>query len=392
MARTPVNTDGLRLGEHRPGAVLVLTTLSLMAIGLVVVYSATATVAEPGVWYARSTIRQVLFAGVAALLLLVGGKLDYRWLAARWRGVPIVAAALLAVSIISAVLVYVPGIGHAVGGYRRWIRLGPDQYGIGFQPSELLKLALPIFLAAWLTGRDTAVRSVRRVFLPAVALIGLCVGLVVTEDFGTAAVISVSATATLLIVGVPWPAIASLAPVAAAGFYVMVVRVPHRWARMTAITDVWSTSNRSAYQPRQSLLAILSGGWLGKGPGCGTVKLGYLPEDSTDFVFSILCEEWGFIGAAALLGLWLLWIVRAWQSSSDATDRFGRVLAGVLGFTIALQVVLHVGIATVALPPTGMSMPFVSAGGTSLVLMAAAAAIITSVAAHRQARVGIRHD
>ena len=115
------------------------------------------------------------------------------------------------------------------------------------------------------------------------------------------------------------------------------------------------------------------------------MKLGYLPEDSTDFVFSALCEEWGFVGGAAMLVLWILWMCWAWRIASRSADRFGRVLAGAMGFTIALQAALHVGVDTVVLPPTGMSLPFVSAGGTSLLLMAAATALIVSVSAHPKA-------
>jgi cell division protein FtsW len=152
------------------------------------------------------------------------------------------------------------------------------------------------------------------------------------------------------------------------------------------MNEVWSPDNATAYQPRQSLLAILSGGWFGKGIGSGTLKLGFLPEDSTDFIFSALCEEWGVVGALVLLGVLILWIRHAWQISLEAPDRFGQVLAAGLGFLIAAQALLHIGVDTVVLPPTGMSMPFVSAGGTSLVLMAGAVALIVSVSARRNVK------
>ena len=388
MARKPVQTSRLPLADNRPGRSLILATLCLIALGVVIVYSATATVTEPGHWYARSTIRHMLFAILAATVVLVGWRLDYRWLLGSDRRGPVVAGVLLALAVLTAVLVFVPGIGREVGGYHRWIRFGPSQFGLGFQPSELIKLALPIFLIAWLARAEESVRSFTRVFLPAAGLIGLCVGLVITQDFGTATLIGLTGVATLLLVGVPWLYVCSLFPVAGAGFCLFVMNSPHRWARMTAMLEVWSTSNPSAYQPRQSLLAILTGGWFGKGPGCGTVKLGYLPEDSTDFLFSSLCEEWGFIGAAVLMGLWALWMCRAWQSASLAPDRRGRLLAGALGFMIALQAVLHIAVDTVALPPTGMSLPLVSAGGTSLLLMAGATALIVSVSARRTPATG----
>ena len=385
MARMPVQTNRLRVSDNSSGRALLLATVSLVVMGVVVVYSATATVSDPGAWYARTTVRQMVFALVAIGMLMIGWRVDFRWLKPRDGRRPLRTGMILVVAMIAALLVFVPGIGRSVGGYHRWIRVGPTQYGIGLQPSELIKLALPIFLAAWLTRKSVDIKSFRNVFIPAIGLIGLCVALVVTQDLGTAVVIAVSAGATLLLVGVPWAYLLSVVPLAGGAFYALVVCSPHRWARITAMFDVWSTSNPSAYQPRQSLLAILTGGWFGKGAGYGTVKLGYLPEDSTDFVFSALCEEWGFVGGAAMLALWALWMWWAWRIASRSADRFGRVLAGAMGFTIAMQAALHVGIDTVVLPPTGMSLPFVSAGGTSLLLMAAATVLIVSVSAHPKA-------
>ena len=383
MARTPDKPHAMPLARNRTGRVVILTSLSLLALGVVMVHSATSSVVEPGAWYARSTIRHMIFAAAAAMVLLVAWRIDYRRLIGGERNRPVVAGCLLALALICAVLVFIPGIGRSVGSDFRWIRIGPFRYKIGLQPSELIKIALPVFLAAWLARAGADVRSFRKVFIPAMLLIAVCVGLVVTQDFGTAAIIGVSAVATLALAGAPWHYLMALAAPAAGAFYALVMRSPARWARITAMMDVWSTSNPSAHQPRQSLLAILTGGWLGKGPGAGTLKLGYLPEDSTDFIFSALCEEWGFVGGAVLMGLWVVWICSAWQSALESRDRFGRLLAGSLGFMIVLQAILHVAVDTVALPPTGMSMPFVSAGGTSLLLTAAGAALIVSVSSRR---------
>jgi len=360
-----------------------VTTLALMAVGVVMVHSAMASVSPPGAWYARLDVRHWLFAAAAAILLLLGWLADYRYLAGRRGRAPLLAGAGLCAALVCGALVFVPGAGRSVGGYHRWIRVGPSQFGIGFQPSELIKIALLVFLAAWLSRPGRQVRSFGKVFAPAVLLIGLCVGLVVTQDFGTAVIIGVSAAAALLLAGVPWTYLMSLLPLGAAGFYAFVYRSPHRWARMTAVVDVWTNKSPSAYQPRQSLLAVLTGGWFGKGPGQGTLKLGFLPEDSTDFIFSALCEEWGFVGAMVLLGLLILWIRHAWQIALESGDQFGRVLVGSLGFLIGFQAVLHIAVDTVALPPTGIALPFVSAGGTSLMLMAAATAMIVSVSARR---------
>jgi cell division protein FtsW len=283
------------------------------------------------------------------------------------------------------VLVYVPGIGHVKNGARRWIRIGPGAYSIGFQPSELLKVALVVFLAAWLTREKTDVKSFVRTFLPAIALVGAGVGLVVVEDFGTGLIIATAAVLTMWLAGVPVLYLLSLVPPGAGAFYVLIMRNPYRLQRIQAMLDPWSTDNISSYQAGQSLMALLKGGWLGCGLGRGTRKLGFLPEDSTDFIFAVFCEEWGFVGAALLMGLLGAWIFCARLAALRSGDRFGRVLAGALGATIALQALLHIAVVQVALPPTGIQFPFVSAGGTLLLLMSAAAAMMVSVTAHAPA-------
>jgi cell division protein FtsW len=379
-----------KLASHVPftwqansaGLGLMLATLSLLALGVVMVHSAVASVAEPGLWYARRDVRHTIFALGAVLVLLGAWRLDYRRLVGR-RRVPILPACLLAAALLCALLVYVPTVGRAVGGKYRWIRIGPAEYGIGFQPSELIKLAVVVFLAGWLTRRATDVRSFRRTFLPAMLLTLVCVGLVVREDLGMAALIGAGAVATMFLAGVPWHYLLTLLPPAAGGFYVFVVRDPERWRRITAMIDPWCTSNPSAYHARQSLLAVMTGGYFGRGLGHGMLKRGYLPEGPTDFIFSVFCEEWGLLGALLLVGLVLMWMWHARRAALRAGDDFGRTLAGSLGFLIAFQAVLHIAVDLVAAPPTGIGCPFVSAGGTRLIATAVATALILSVTAHR---------
>ncbi len=383
MTRTSKPLGPLPLRANPPGQGLILTSLALLALGVVMVHSALASVREPGVWYARADIRHTIFAALAVLAMTTLWRVDYRFLNTGTR-LPIVPAAVLAVAIICGLLVFVPGIGKSVGGQARWLRVGPAQYAIGFQPSELIKVALVVFLATWLARPLTDKRAFGTTFIPAAGLIGLCIAVVITQDFGAAVIIALAAVATLMLAGVPWHHLASLIPPAAGAFYLLVVRSPHRWQRITAMLDPWSTTNPSAYQPRQALLAIMTGGWWGKGLGAGMQKLGYLPEDSTDFIFSVYCEELGFLGAVLLVALLLLWIWQARKAVAAAGDELGRVLAGSLGFLVAVQAVLHVAVDTGTAPPTGASLPFVSAGGTALLLVAGAVALMISVTAHRQ--------
>lgn len=387
MSREEAELRRVPLGANGTGQGLLLVTLSMLALGVIMVHSAVASVAHPGPWYARVDVRHTVFAALALMVLSVCWRVDYHWLG-RGRGLPWLAVAGLAVALACAPLVYVRGIGYAVGGCHRWIRVGPAQYKMGFQPSELLKLALVIFLAAWLTRKNVNPRHLLKSVLPALLLVGGCAGLIAKEDLGTGVVIAVSALVTLLLAGVPWYYLASLIPPGVWGFWQYVTQSPRRIERFTAMIDPWTSTSPSAYQPRQSLTSILSGGWTGRGLGRGLNKLGYLPEDSTDFIFATFCEEWGFAGAMLLMGLVLMWLWHARRAAVKASDRFGQVLAGGLGFVIAVQMVLHIAVDLVAAPPTGMSLPFISAGGTALVIFSAAAALMISVTARRPVGAG----
>jgi cell division protein FtsW len=243
-----------------------------------------------------------------------------------------------------------------------------------------------VFLAAWLTRPQANPRSIVSFVLSA-AVAGGCIGLVITEDFGMAVVIAISAGVVMFLAGVPWY---YLLPTAAggvtAGWY-MITNSAYRMQRVMAVVDPWSETNPSAYQARQSLTAILSGGWYGMGLGGGVQKLGFLPEDSTDFIFASFCEEWGVRGALLVMALLLAWMWQCRRTSARAPEPFGRVLAGALGAMIAVQALLHIAVNMVVLPPTGIGMPFVSAGGTSLLLMAFAASLVVSVSARASQRI-----
>ncbi len=391
MARTPTNKNTvLPLAANGPGQWLMVTTLALLAVGTVMVHSAVASVVEPGKWYARVDYRHTVFAILAAVVLVTLWRANYKFF--DWgKRLPWPAAAMLVLALVLGALVYVPGIGHSVGGYHRWIRIGPRQYSIGFQPSELIKFALIVFLAAWLSRRGKNIRSFHKTLIPAVLIILACVGMVITEDFGTAVLIAIAGGVTLLLAGVPWYQLGALVITGGGAGCALIMSSPRRVARFTALMDPWSLDNPASYQARQSIIAIASGGWFGRGIGQGTSKLGYLPEDSTDFIFSVFCEEWGFCGAILLMGLVVVWIWQARRASLQgrkSAEGFATLLAGSLGFIIALQAVLHIAVDVVVAPPTGMSFPFVSAGGTALLTFAAATAMIISVSSRPEAEQG----
>ena len=372
----------IALRENSTGRGLMLVSFALLALGVVMVHSAVASVAQPGPWHRRVDVRHTIFAALALMVLLTAWRVNYRWLNAG-RRLPVPAAAMLAMALLCGCLVFVPGLGHAVGGRSRWIRLGYRQFSITFQPSELIKLAMLVFLAAWLSRPRTDVRSLSRTFVPAVGVILVCMAAVIGQDFGAGVLIGVLGLAVMLLAGADWFSLLPLAAGACGGFYFLVARDPRRWARIAAMLDPWSASNAAAYQPRQSIIAITSGGWFGRGVGNGISKLGFLPEDSTDFIFSVYCEEWGLIGAMLLLGLLLVWIWHARRAAVRTEDRFGALLAGSIGLLIAFQAIMHIAVDLVMIPPTGMGFPFVSAGGTRLLVMAADVALMVSATAHR---------
>ncbi len=377
------------LRENLTGQGLILTTLALMALGVVMVFSTAGVGGGSGLaWYERTHVRQAIFAAVAAVMLCVLWRVDYHRLTLRsgskpgWARVVLSPAALLLILAMAAsASVYIPGFGHEVGGDLRWIRYGP----VGFQPSEVLKIALLIALAAFLGRDDVNVRRFRRVFVPALALTGMSVALVVTQDFGTGAIIGITAAVVLLAAGVCLVYLLGLAPLGAAAFYLFVVRVPHRWARFEAMLNPADTTNRATYQPWQSIIAIASG-VEPAGLGGGVAKYGYLPENQTDFIFAIICNELGMLGAFLVIGLLLVWLFLAMRVAVRAPDRLGALLAGGLGFLIVFQSALHVAVNVGWAPPTGVSLPFVSAGGSSLLLMSVATAVIVSVSARRPGR------
>ena len=345
------------------------------------VHSAVASVAQPGEWYRRVDVRHTVFAGLAVVVLLTAWRVGFSWLnKGRW--LPIPAAVLLVLALVLGCLVFVPGLGHSVGGRTRWLRVVISPVSITFQPSELIKVAMVVFLAAWLSRERTDRRRELWAFLAAIVVILVCVGAVIGQDFGAGVLIVLIGGCVLLLAGAPWSLLLSLGALAGGGGYLMLAGSPHRWARIAAVIDPWSPTNPSAYQPRQSIIAIAGGGWFGKGLGNGISKLGFLPEDSTDFIFSVYCEEWGMVGAMLLLGLLLVWIWHARRAATRTENRFGSLLAGSIGVLIAFQALMHIAVDLVVLPPTGMGFPFVSAGGTRLVVLAAAVALMVSVTAH----------
>jgi cell division protein FtsW len=247
------------------------------------------------------------------------------------------------------------------------------------QPSELAKWGVVLFVAWWLAKTPVNVRNFIGFIITLIPVGGICL-LVVIEDFGTAALIGLC-TLVLLIAGRVrlWHLAVTVPPALAGGVW-FIMREPYRWKRMTAFLDPFATPRGEGYHMVQSLLSFATGGIFGKGLGRGVQKLGYLPEDTTDFIFAVICEELGLFGAMFTIALYLgILFVASQAIRQRRNDAFGQLLAFGIAAMVALQALINIAVATVSVPPKGMSLPLVSAGGSGLVITSAALGLLYSV-------------
>jgi cell division protein FtsW len=381
---------------------------ALMALGVAMVYSASVTVDGPGFnwreWW-NSPLKQCVFAFVGFLVMLVAAHVDYRVLAWQRPGAAWRAGVLLVLALVLLVGVFVPGIGHESLGARRAILLFRGPPAIQFQPAELAKVILVIWLAALLTrpvqvgGQDAHptrvahptrfahrspvprghIRHFRSGFVPAVVSAGALIGLTGIEDYGTAALMGVVMLILLFVARARWTHLGLLGLCAAAAGVALVIIKPHRIERIRTFLAEAPDPMGAGYQINQALLAIGSGGWTGRGLGAGLQKYGYLPQDNNDFILAIICEELGIVGGIVVVALFLALLWRGWQIARHASDPFGRLLAIGLTLTICLQAAMNVGVVTNSIPTKGISLPFVSAGGSGVVFLGLAAGLLAAV-------------
>lgn len=373
----------------RQADILTFCVFALLCLGMVMVQSAAMNVSGQLGWrWTPMGTKQFAFCfvGVAAFFFI--GRLDYsrlnrpfeRW-TALWKH-PIVI--FLAITVVLNLLVLVPHIGISKNGARRWLPLGFTQ----LQPSELAKWAIVLFLAWWLTARPVQLDRFFSGFLSTLIPVGAICLLIVIQDFGTAALIAICALTMLLAARIKlWHLGAILPPVMIAGLW-FIMHKEYRWKRMTAFLDPWANPEREGYHMIQSLLSFSTGGVTGRGLGNGIQKLGYLPEDTTDFIFAVVCEELGLFGALLTVALYLGVLYVAWQAVKKKRDDFGRMLAFGIGAMIGLQATINIAVATVSVPTKGLSLPLISAGGSGLVITCAALGLLYSIVKPMRATIG----
>ena len=365
----------------RASHLLQLTVIALLGLGTVVVHSAGVTVGSTDVdgrFFSFVWDRQILYAVLAISAMWLASRFDIRQLL-RLRGLssPILWLSLLSLGLV--VLAMVPGWGRSVNGASRWLYLGPRSWGISFQPSELVKWAMVLAMAVWCTRHSAMMPRFRWGLLPPMVLVGVSCGLIMIEDLGTGVLIGIVAVCCLIAGGARLWHMAMLIPPAAAACVVAVAHSPYRVARLMTFLDPWSDPLGRGYHPIQSMVAIAQGGLAGRGLGNGIQKFGYLPEDTTDFIFAVVCEELGMAGGAVIISLYMLLLWAGLAILRDCKDTFGRMLVlGVL-LTIGFQAIFNIAVVTVLLPTKGIALPLVSAGGTGWVLTAAALGLVVGL-------------
>jgi cell division protein FtsW len=365
--------------DRAVGTVLV-SAAALVVLGLVMVLSASSVRAYQE--YGSSFlffVRQLVYAlvGLAAFLLTC------RMRPSAWQRL---CVPLLLVSAILLILVLIPGFGMVAGGSARWLRLGP----VTLQPSEIAKVAVLTFAATLLARRFRRIHDLRELLLPLAPVVGVVCGLILLQpDMGTAVIVVTTVFVLLFVAGARLRhLVAGAAGLGTLGFGLMYIE-GYRWARFVSFLNPWADPQGNGYQTIQSLIALTSGGPFGVGLGASRQKWDYVPNAHTDFIFAIIGEELGLVGALAVVVLLATLVYGGVRIAVRAPDAFGRLLAaGIVGW-FGFQAVINLGAVTGLLPITGVPLPFVSYGGSALVVSMAAVGILVSVArSGRRGRAG----
>jgi cell division protein FtsW len=364
-----VNSGSFRLRPGRPDYAILVSALALVVIGLIFVYSSSFAIALAAYDNANYFLLRQFGAallGLIAMFFLM--RFDYRKL--RMLSPLLMLAAVLS---LAAVLV----LGSDAYGARRWIALGPLP---PFQPSEFAKLALIIYIAAWLASRGRDVQSFALGLAPFILLVGLVAALILMEpDTGTAAIVVMTTLALFFLAGGSLTHVMTLGGIAMVAGLLLVVGGEYRMERIFAFTSAEEDPSGVGFQTIQLLIALGSGGVEGLGLGVSRQKFFYIPGAHTDGVFAIIGEETGFIGSIIVLGLFAYLVYRGFRVAMNARDEFGSYLAMGVVCWIAFQSLINIGGITRSIPMTGIPLPFVSYGGSSLIMIMAGVGILLNV-------------
>ncbi len=352
----------------------IMTTLALVCLGIVMIYSATCVNAlqnfHDSMYYLK---RHLLFLSMGLGLSYVLLMIDYRQIQPH-------ARAMMFISIIFLVLVLIPHIGKESFGARRWFKIGV----FNFQPSEFVKLALIIYVADFLSRKQLIVKDFVKGFLPPVMVMGIaCLLTVKQPDLGTTLEMAVVTMGMLLLAGARLRHLAVILGSAIPVLIYLVIKEPYRMARIVAFLDPWQDSQGIGFQLTQSQIALGSGGLTGVGLGHSQQKLFYLPAAHTDFILSIIGEELGLLGTLSVIIMFCLFVWQGTRIIRQCHQSFGYFLAFGIIMMLGLQAMVNVGVSIGAFPTKGLPLPFISYGGSALVFHLAAVALILNISKHQ---------
>jgi cell division protein FtsW len=350
--------------------IIMLMAIALTCFGVVMVYSASSVMAakrfHDGFFFLK---RQGLFALIGFAVMLCAMRINYQF----WRklAVPILLGCLVLLAI-----VLIPGIGGHAGGASRWIRLP----GFNLQPSEAAKIALIMYMAYSLDRKQEKIKELGAGFISYMLVLVVMLGLLLKQpDMGAALTLAAVAIIMLFAAGARLVYIVSIFLMSLPFLYFLVMNVAYRKRRILAFLDPWQDPQNSGFQIIQSWLALGTGGIFGQGLGEGKQKLFYLPEAHTDFILSVVGEELGFIGVIVIIGMFFLLVQRAMRIAVAAPDIFGRFLALGIAVLFGIQASVNMGVVTGLLPTKGLALPFISYGGSSLVISLFAVGILLNI-------------
>lgn len=361
-----------------PDAVFFLTVFVLAGVGIAMSYSASAVFSLKTHGDSFFILKkQLLWFVVGFVCLVFFQEIDYRHYKK-------FSKVFLLVSFVLLVMLLVPGVAHVVKGSARWIRVG----GIGFQPSEFVKIFMVIYMAkVFSQDVSESANPLMQLLIPMMLLGSVFILILMQPDFGTAVDLLIVCVTILFLSGFSMIYIVTLFVLSIPAFYLLVYQVDYRKSRIMAYFDPWQDRYGSGYHLIQSFIAFKTGGLLGVGLGYGTQKINRLPEPHNDFIFAVIAEETGLVGSVVVILLFTFFFYRGIKIAVSASDDFGRLLAIGLTLNIVIQAYINIGVVTGALPTTGIPLPFISYGGSSLVACMICSGILLNISRYREAAV-----
>ncbi|MBS0290562.1 MAG: putative lipid II flippase FtsW [Proteobacteria bacterium] len=368
-----MHLNNWRVQDAKIDPILVLTVIALLGLGLTMVTSASIAVAQrrtgiPFYYSLHQWVAILTGMGGAAVVCMLPMKIWYR-----------LSAVFMMMALASLILVLLPGIGKVVNGSARWLNLGVTS----IQISEFCKLAVIIYLSSYIYRHHEVLKHKVSGFIRPMLLLSFVGALLILEpDFGATVVILCTSLAMLFLAGVPWWQFIALLGVVAGVLGTVAISAPYRLVRLTSFLDPWSSQFDSGYQLTQALIAFGRGEWFGVGLGGSIQKLFYLPESHTDFVFAVLAEELGLMGGLATVALYILFVWRGMIIGLNAEkrgDQFAAFVGYGISIWIGLQTLINIGVNTGILPTKGLTLPFLSYGGSSILVICLAVGLLVRV-------------